>query len=211
MKRSNSFYKDHLRYVIDRDPRLMPATKRLLVRIIGHFNLETASFKKKNKDGSVYSAFPSPEYLEFWLGLNPVTVKRSTDEAYQCGWLVKDKDGIECLNLEHVGTIWDVIKEKKEAWFKASRKRRRTAEDLKVIEQVRREIEDAYRLKNLSVKLEGLTARAEASTRIEQFEARTQDANRTRRNFLEHEADAKEPYEQQRTDTDNVIPIGTLH
>ena len=207
MNRSSSHYKDCLRYLVDRDPRLMPATKRLLVRLISHFNLDTG-FYRKNKDGSTYSAFPSSEYLEFWLDLNPVTVKRSINEAIQRGWLVKGKDGIECLDVKHLDTIWNLLKEKKDAWLKVAKKKRRTTEDLEMIEKDRKEIEAAYKKKDLPVVLEGMTVRAEAevSPRVEQLEVRKRAADNTMRAVLEHDADVLEPDEQR---TGKMIPLKT--
>jgi hypothetical protein len=192
--------------MIDRDPRLMPATKRLLVRLISHFNLDTG-FCRKNKDGSTYSAFPSLDYLEFWLDLSPVTVNRSLEQAYQCGWLTKEKDGVECIDVLHLDIIWNLLKEKKNAWTRIARKKRRTREDLDAIENDRKEIMDAYRKKG-AVELEGMTVRAEAKTapRVEQLEVRKRAADNTLRAVLEHDADVLEPYEQR---TGKVIPLKT--
>jgi hypothetical protein len=212
MNKSSSHYKDCLRYLVDRDPRLMPATKRLLIRVISHFNLETG-FYRKNKNGSTYSAFPTPEYLEFWLDLSPVTVKRSTDEAYLRGWLVKDKDGIECLDLNHLDMIWNLLKEKKETWTRISRKKRRTPEDLKTLERDRKEVVDAYSMKNVSVVLEGVKPTVEeVAPRVEQLEARKRVANGGAiASMLEYDAEEREPNELQRMGEVIELKTGRLH
>jgi hypothetical protein len=199
VKKYNPVIKDFLRYAIDRDPRLWPATKRLLIRAVSHYNVKTG-FRRTNANGSTYSCFPTNKYFEFWLDLTSVSVKRCLDEAHESGWLVKDKDGIEQFDIDRLVTVYTLLREKEKTWKELSRKPRKTDMDLARIAEDRKAIEAVY-----AAEPEREEKKDQAQVRAKELEARKREANddRTKQNLLEAGADVLEPYER----TDEVIPL----